>query len=171
MYSFFASRLHVSFFFKKNKLLDQCGAARPTGARHAGSDGLKRLVGAAMNADTRPGARLRTPLAAAMLFPSSWPRPPIPAGRHGLNQCSTYTDTMGSLNRAGCTVFGLRRRRLRFEPPSVAAPWGPCTKVTAVWLPCPGTKEATSKNSRREQPQPSREPPRRGFMLRACLCL
>jgi hypothetical protein len=33
------------------------------------------------------------------------------------------------------------------------------------------TKEATSKNSRREHPQPSREPPRRGFTLRACLSL
>ena len=56
-----------------------------------------------MNADTRPGARPRTPLAAAMLFPSSWTRPRIPACRHGLNhgeradaggfQGSTYTDT------------------------------------------------------------------------------
>ena len=64
---------------------EECGAARPTGARHAGSDGLKRLVGAAMNADTRPGARPLTPLAAAMLFPSSWTRPPIQAGRPGLN--------------------------------------------------------------------------------------
>ena len=59
---------------------EECGAARPTSARHAGSDGLKRLVGAAMNADTRPGARPRTPLAAAMLFPSSWTRPPSNSG-------------------------------------------------------------------------------------------
>ena len=33
-----------------------CGAARPTGACHAGSDGLKLLVDAAMNADSK-GAR------------------------------------------------------------------------------------------------------------------
>ena len=58
---------------------------------------------------------------------------------------------MGSITREGCTVLGLRRRWLRFEPPSVAAPWGPCTKVwppcsfsnkepskTTVWLPCSG---------------------------------
>jgi hypothetical protein len=64
---------------------EECGAARPTGARHVGSDGLKRLVGAAVNADTMPGARPRTPLVADMLFPSSWTQPPIPAGRHGLN--------------------------------------------------------------------------------------
>jgi hypothetical protein len=37
-----------------------------------------------MNADTRPGARPRTPLAAALLIPSPWTRPPIPAGRPGL---------------------------------------------------------------------------------------
>ena len=63
---------------------EEWGAARPTGARHAGSDGQKRSVGAAMNADTRPGARPRTPLAAAMLIPSPWTRPPIQAGRPGL---------------------------------------------------------------------------------------
>ena len=63
---------------------EECRAARPTGARHAGSDGLKRLVGAVLNADTRPGARPRTPLAAAMLIPSPWTRPPIQAGRPGL---------------------------------------------------------------------------------------
>jgi hypothetical protein len=82
---------------------EECGAARPTGARHAGSDGLKRLVGAAMNADTRPGARPLTPLAAAMLFPSSWTRPPILGGRPGFNhgaradaggfQGNTYPET------------------------------------------------------------------------------
>jgi hypothetical protein len=54
------------------------------GQEHAGSDGLKRSVGAAMNADTRPGAHPRTPLAAAMLISSPWTRPPIQAGRHGL---------------------------------------------------------------------------------------
>ena len=141
-----------------------------------------------MNADTRPGARLRTPLAAAMLFPSSWPRPPIPAGRHGLNQCSTYTDTMGSLNRAGCTVFGLRRRRLRFEPPSVAAPWGPCTKVwppcsfsnkepskTAVWLPCPGHVQEPKRLPPRIPDESNRSPPgsrQKGGLccVRACVC-
>jgi hypothetical protein len=57
--------------------MEECGAARPTGARNAGSDGLKRSVGAAVNADTRPGARPRMPLAAAMLIPSPWSRPPI----------------------------------------------------------------------------------------------
>ena len=38
-----------------------------------------------MNADTRPGAHPRTPLAAAMLIASPcWTRPPIQAGRPGL---------------------------------------------------------------------------------------
>ena len=136
-------------------------AARPTSAHHAGRDGLKRSVGAAMHLDTKPGARPRTPLAAAMLIPSSWTRPLIQAGRPGLNHGeradaggfpgSTYADTktghaqgqdrrragawhsasslhaplrhdMGSITREGCTVLGLRRRWLRFEPPSVAAP-------------------------------------------------
>ena len=56
-----------------------------------------------MHADTKPGARPRTLLAAAMLIPSSWTRPLIQAGRPGLNhgeradawgyQGSTYTDT------------------------------------------------------------------------------
>ena len=32
---------------------EECGAARPTGARHAGSDGLKLSVDAAMNADSK----------------------------------------------------------------------------------------------------------------------
>jgi hypothetical protein len=80
--------------------MEKCGAARPTGAHHAGSDGLKRSVGAAMHADTKPGARPRTLLAAAMLIPSSWTRPLIQAGRPGLNHGeradaggSTYTDT------------------------------------------------------------------------------
>jgi hypothetical protein len=71
---------------------------------------------------------------------------------------------------------GLTNRKLPLHPggPSPKV-WPPCSfsnkepSKTTVWLPCPGTKEATSKTCRREQPQPSREPPQRGFLLCACL--
>jgi hypothetical protein len=53
----------------------------------------------------------------------------------------------------------------RFNPRFLAWVHRPVNFVRSLSVPW---DEATSKTSRREQPQPSREPPQRGFMLRAC---
>jgi hypothetical protein len=66
---------------------------------------------------------------------------------------------MGSVHKGVATLFFFEQRAVQDRG------------VAPLFRTSPGTKEATSKNSRREQPQPSREPPKRGFMLRACLCL
>jgi hypothetical protein len=181
-----------------------------------------------MDAHTRPGARPRTPLAAAMLIPSPWTRPPIQAGAAGLGSqpctpatgypslrmswckkrarqgvegldavrpaCTHRCGTTWAPSNArgarseGCTVFDLRRRWLRFEPPSVAAPWGPCPKVwppcsssnkepskTAVWLPCSGHVQEQKRLPPRIPDESTRSPPgsrQKGGLcrVRACVC-
>ena len=74
---------------------------------------------------------------------------------------------MGSEPKGVATLFFFEQRAVQDQG------------VAALFRTCPGTIEATSKTCRREQPQPSREPPKRGvyvacvlvFVMHACLCL
>jgi hypothetical protein len=135
--------------------MEEWGTARPTGARHAGRAVLKRFVGAARNADTRPGARPRT----------SWPpRPPslLTPGRPRGNP-------------------GMGHHAIAAPCGSSAKVWPPCSfpnkepSKTTVWLPCSGhVQEQKRLPPRLADMGPcgsrgSRQ--RRGFLLRACLCL
>ena len=147
--------------WEKWRNTEECGAERPTGARHAGSDGQKRSVGAAMNADTRPGARPRTPLAAAMLIPSPWTRPPIQAGRPGL--ATVHPSTFWDLTvRTRLSTFGSLFSRTKSRP-------------RPMWLPGSGHVQEQKRLPPRLADESNRSLPgsrqNGGFgCMRACVC-
>ena len=84
-----------------------------------------------MDAHTRPGARPRTPLAAAMLIPSPWTRPPIQAGAAGLgSQPCTPALEYPSLRTSWC------KKRARKGVEGLCAARPACThRCGTTWAP------------------------------------
>ena len=89
---------------------------------------------------------------------------PVTSLRHGLHHLAPVCLTercrsMGSKPKGVATLFYFEQRAVQDHG------------VAPLFRTCPGTKEATSKTCRREHQQLSRQPPKREFMLRVCLCL
>jgi hypothetical protein len=155
-----AAATSVSFDFGSAKWRhkEEWRTARQTGARHAGRAVLKRFVGAARHADTRPRARPQTPLAAAITRPPSILTHGQPRGSPGMGQLAVATPCGSSVKV-----------------------WPPCSfsnkepSKTMVWLPCSGHVQEQKRLPPRLadmghcSSRGSRE--RRGFLLRARLCL
>ena len=109
----------------------------------------------------------------------------------GLDGCNQETITLRFV-RGRCRRWltrGWPRGIPGMGPHAVAAPcgssekvWPPCSffnkepSKPTVWLPCPGTKEATSTARQRQHPRPSRQPPTMGVYVacvpvrRTCSC-
>ena len=116
--------------------MEECGAARPTGPRHAGSDGLRRLVDAAMHADTIRACCSAATLPSWHFFLGGLALSLAAATRTAWTPLAAATST--SLTR------GMGQRAVAAPCGSSAKVWPPCSfsnkepSKTSAWLPCSG---------------------------------